>query len=213
MPSLTPEQVAELDAMADNAAIGRARDALADTDAKLKAAEAAEPEARAAVAAATAARAALVLQSTDGQHATPEATAAAAQAVQNAEHHLAFVRDLATQLRADRQQREVDLMQAQRTAYRPVAEHGARLRVAAARRIEAAQTVLNEARRDHEKGTVAMLHAEARGFVPRPPRPPGAFTYLDQPDAHGERKAAAEIAFWQSAGLDVADPADTAKAA
>jgi hypothetical protein len=213
MPSLTYEQVAALDAMADTAAIERARNAFTDAVAKLDAAEQAEPVARAAVAKATAARAALVMQSTDGQHATPKATAAAAQAVQDAEHHHAFIRDLATQLRAERQQREADLMQAQRAAYKPIAECGARLRVAAAHRIVAAQTALAEARRDHAKGTDALRHAEIRGVSPRPPTTGGPFAYLDAPDPFAERPAVAEIAYWRSAGLDVAEPADTAKAA
>jgi multidrug efflux pump subunit AcrA (membrane-fusion protein) len=209
MPNLTHEQVAALDAMADNDAIARARDAFTDAVAKLDAAEQAEPAARAAVTKATAARAALVLQSTDGQHATPEATAAAARAVQDAEHHHAFIRDLATQLRAERQQREAELMQAQRTSYKPVAEYGARLRVAAAHRIVAAQTALAEARREHGSGTAALQHAEMRGFAPRPRTTGGPFAYLDAPDPFAERPAVAEIAYWRSAGLDVAEPDKT----
>ncbi len=213
MPGLTPAAVAALDAMADTAAIVTARDAFTDTVGKLDAAERAEPEARAAVARATAARAALVLQATDGQHATPEATAAAARAMQDAEHHHAFIRDLAAQLRADRQQREADLMQAQRAAYKPVAEYGAHLRVAAAHRLDVAKAMLAEARREHERGTAALQHAEMRGFAPRPRTTGGPFAYLDAPDPYAERGAAAEIAFWRSAGLDVAELADTAKAA
>ncbi len=193
MATLTHEQAAALDALADNASIARAHEVYAETCAKLTAAEQAEPEARTALVRANAARADLVLGSTSGQHVAPEATAAAARAVQDAEHHLTFVRDLATQLRADRQQRDTDLVRAQAQAYRPVAEFGLRLRLAALPRIEAARRALSRAQSDFAEGTTAMLHAEARGFAPRPP---GAVGYCtDQQDAYAERTQAAELAY------------------
>jgi hypothetical protein len=98
-----------------------------------------------------------------GEAVTAQTSAAAGQAVRDAEAHLMFLRTTSTQLHSVVLAAHDDLMLAQRQAYVPVLEHGADLRIAAAINLDVARATLAEAQRDWDIACDVVDHARQQG--------------------------------------------------
>jgi hypothetical protein len=160
--------IAALDAMIDRDLMHRAREAYATACARQEEHAAAVAAARAAVIEATSARATVLQKLADGTADCAE-TAQAEQAVRDAEAHVRALEEASALLEQKRAAAHDALMQAQRDAARPVAVHGAKLRLEASRRLAEAKAALAAAESEYDAASAILGRAMQHGW--QPPRP------------------------------------------
>ncbi|MDA8253812.1 MAG: hypothetical protein M0Z28_32195 [Rhodospirillales bacterium] len=179
MPEID-NSAAALDRMMNTAPMDAARAELLAVHERRVALSADMAAARKALAEAEAARAVLVERASAGGAVTAAETVDAELAVRAAESHVLFLSDAIRALSDRESKGQAAIPAAQQTAALPVAKHGAKLRVAAAERLAAAQAELAAAERSYDDATAVIAHAFTRGWrapgdtardINPPPRP------------------------------------------